>query len=279
MKKDKWGMLIWLLPVATAVLLAAIFCFGIPKPASQQVMLKIGAWLLLLSNAYMFFLILKIMERTEQICITEKLYRKTQKENEQQRSLLHDMNKFLRTAAALVSEGENDMAMKLFEQLNVRLMNEKRETYCYHKIVNAILEEGREQAELNGIQFQAEITPEVTFDFLSDMDLISLLGNLLENAIEAACKVTEDKYVNVRIHMENEGHFLVMQITNNFDKVPILSKKRFATSKKNKKKHGIGLPTAKQIVESYKGKLRIEVEKQEFTVFVLFQIEDFDGKC
>ena len=70
----------------------------------------------------------------------------------------------------------------------------------------------------------------------------------------------------------NEGHFLIMEVKNNFENPPIMGADGYITSKKNKKEHGIGIHTVEKIVRKYSGKLEIKVGVNDFTASVIFQI-------
>ena len=113
---------------------------------------------------------------------------------------------------------------------------------------------------------------EVPVDFMANMDLISIVGNLIDNALEAAVKVCGEKYVDVNMFTQNEGHFLILEVKNNFAESPVIGADGFITSKKNKREHGIGIHTVEKIVKKYNGKLEIKVGVNDFTASIIFQI-------
>lgn len=64
------------------------------------------------------------------------------------------------------------------------------------------------------------------------MDLISMLGNLLDNAIRAAAETHGEKYIKSYIYMKEVGGFCVIKITNPFENIKHTQDGDFATTKK-----------------------------------------------
>ncbi len=113
------------------------------------------------------------------------------------------------------------------------------------------------------------VEPGVSFHSVSTLDLISILGNLLDNAIEATSQCENNRRIKVRIYMAQGGHICVTKITNPF--CGILSKQGedFLTTKADKTMHGIGLKSVKKIVKKYGGILDIQTENQYFTTILI----------
>ncbi len=101
------------------------------------------------------------------------------------------------------------------------------------------------------ITVNAKITNEIKID---DIDLSVILGNLIDNAIEAATKENEEKYVHIQISQIKE--MLVIKILNSFSKDEI----SYESTKNNSELHGIGLKSVKHIVDSYNGNFTIELK-------------------
>ena len=104
---------------------------------------------------------------------------------------------------------------------------------------------------------------------MHSFDLNVLIGNLLENAIEAA-RQTETKYLNVYIALQKG--VLKIQIENSYvtETISEVNKRDgsriFLTTKKKKEQHGIGLKNVKKIVELYNGNIDIQTRGNIFSV-------------
>lgn len=279
---DKIFLWLMVLPVSTMFLMAGMFYSGIHIVETKRAVLMIGISLLLFSNAFMFYLFDKMVDHAENVAKLENLYIKSKLENQhlhhiekvdkEYHDLIHDINKYLRTTAKLVASGSDSEALEVFNELNIKIIENRHITYCSNKVLDAILTERKFKADELGIEYRVDVQQELPIEFMSSIDLISIVGNMIDNALEATIKVCEDRYVAISMFTGNEGHFLIMEVKNNFENPPIMGADGYITSKKNKKEHGIGIHTVEKIVRKYSGKLEIKVGVNDFTASVIFQI-------
>ena len=133
-------------------------------------------------------------------------------------------------------------------------------------VLNYMLQRAKE--ELKTVTVKVILPEEIKHSF----DLNILLGNLLENAIEAAER-TENKYLNVSITLQKG--ILRIRIDNSFVTESTSYKEErdgsriLQTTKKRKELHGIGLKNVKKIVESYNGNMEIHMENDIFSVNII----------
>ena len=118
-------------------------------------------------------------------------------------------------------------------------------------LLNYMLQKAKE--ELADVRVSVKI-PE---DMKNQFDVNVILGNLLENAIEAA-RDTEDQILYVNI-AAGKG-ILRICIKNSYRHRPMKSGGDLLTTKKDKKNHGIGLQNVRQMVEKYHGTMEILTE-------------------
>ena len=281
--ENKYFSLLLTLPVATILILTCIFYSHISFEGINKVMIPVSAVLLLMTNISIFFVFDKLIEKSEEVKQMEKLYQKSRAENinlqyvnkinEDNKAFLHDINKFLRIATNLMINEENQELKKLIEHIGIRIQDLGIYNYCSHPILNSILCERKFVAESKGIAYRIKLGNNLMIDFLKDLDLISIVGNLLDNAIEAAEKTEDFRYVECMIYMGNNDHFLIMEFKNSYIVPPIKEKDRYISSKRDPSSHGIGLHTVKKLVEKYKGLMRIEAGEYEFSVKLMFTIK------
>ena len=133
--------------------------------------------------------------------------------------------------------------------------------YISNKILNLILNDKIQLANQLGIQFKTDID-DVNLDFISDFDMTTIFGNLLDNAIEACKDLENNKTVRVRI---NQFHnFIIINISNTLNKHPNLHNGKLETTKRGHS--GIGLSNVRKTVERYNGDLNIYFEDNRFEV-------------
>lgn len=278
--ENKTFTLLLTLPVATIIILSCIFYSQISFEGINRIMLPVGALLLLLTNIFIFNFFDKLIEKSEEARKMESLYQKSRAENmnqqyinkinEDNKAFLHDVNKFLHTLACLINCKENQEIQKMVEHLGVRIEKLNSYYYCHNPVLNSILCERKFFAESKGIIYRVSLGNDLNVNFIEDLDLISIVGNLLDNAIEAAEKANAEKYVDSKIYMGNAGHFLVMEFRNSYS-VPLIEEKNgYLTTKRDSRNHGIGLHTVKKLVEKYGGIMKIEAGEQVFSVKLAF---------
>lgn len=257
----------------------ALLPFGIQLNVSRS---RKGQFLLM-TNIFIFTVFDRFVEKSEEVKKMDRLYQKsraeianlqyTNKVNEDNRAFLHDINKFICTVAGLIEEGENQEVKDIMEHLGVRIQNLQKSVYCEHPILNSILCERKFLAESKDISYRITLGNDLRLDFLEELDLISIVGNLLDNALEAAEKTEDGRYVECRMYMGNAGHFLVMEFCNGYV-VPLLKDKdRYISTKRDADSHGIGLHTVGKLVKKYAGIMRVEAGEREFSVKLIFTIK------
>lgn len=138
-------------------------------------------------------------------------------------------------------------------------------------VLNYMLQKARE--ELKTVTVHVLLPEKIKHSF----DINVLLGNLLENAIEAAGQ-TEKQYLNVDISMQTG--ILKIQIANSYlgqDTVNGDAGIVWRTTKKAKEEHGIGLKSVKKIVEIHNGIMDITTQDEIFCVkLILYMPESED---
>ena len=115
-----------------------------------------------------------------------------------------------------------------------------------------------DEARAAGIAVTAEanLPPELS---LTDLELSIVIGNLLDNAIEAAANADGDKYIFIKISAYHK--MTVVHIENSCGKVKW--KKRMPVSDKGKGR-GIGLLNVKQSIDKYDGDLQLKQDGNRF---------------
>ena len=99
-------------------------------------------------------------------------------------------------------------------------------------------------------------------------DLSIILGNLLDNAIEATEKLEVEKDIFVSLMYRKEK--LLIKVRNPY--TGDLKKDRagnYISEKKDRENHGIGLKSVRKVVEKYEGVMEIHTENQIFEICVI----------
>ena len=111
-------------------------------------------------------------------------------------------------------------------------------------------------AQKKGIDFSLNIKVPMKMEF-KGADICLILGNLLENAVEAAQKAEGKKYI--RLHMKYDKNNLLLFVENNYKGVLIKTKdKRLKSTKTDAENHGVGLSSVYRIAAKYHGVVTID---------------------
>ena len=101
--------------------------------------------------------------------------------------------------------------------------------------------------------------------FMSDADIYSLFGNILDNAVEAVMKVEPERRA-VTLSIKTVGNMIVVHEQNYFaGKIKFVNGTP-ATSKNDTSQHGYGILSIRRIVEKYDGGLDISAEGDIYTL-------------
>lgn len=182
------------------------------------------------------------------------------------RTSLHDYKHNIINLMTLARKDDIDGIVKYLEKENALLSK----TLFYYKTgnetVDAILYIKQKIAESHGITFiiNAKVTercPVVAEHFAS------VLGNLLDNAIEA-CDKEESPFIEVRIN--EVGEYFLIIVSNKWTNSDI----SLNTSKKDKHLHGIGLNSVKHTVKSYHGDINITTDNQKFDIRIMIPLNE-----
>ncbi len=185
--------------------------------------------------------------------IKERYYRELEELHEQYDIYLHDMKHTMRTIAALARQGADEEILHLIEGLRASLGQIEARIICSHKILNALLSERKAYAQENGIVLELNIVEPLYLEDIADMDLITLMGNILDNAIEAELHAKERCGILCVMRMAKEGRHIIIQAENSYSDNAGGHKDQAAGSVRIGEKHGIGLRSVRKIVRQYGG--------------------------
>ncbi len=250
----------------------------------QKGLLVLGCFLLVPINIIVFYLLEKLSETMEKTRMLElenlkqelegTHYERINEINEEHKNYLHDMQHCFRTIGELARLGEDERIMDLITSMNIEIEKIRKKRYCQHPIVNAILCEAEERASQNHVQYDVIINPVIDFSFIDDFSLISMIGNLINNALEAAIKCERDRFVSVEAHLSSNKKFLTLCVRNGFAEKPVMKNGEYQTNKPDKARHGIGIKNVKERVEYYGGFLLLETVENIFTATLEIPVED-----
>ncbi|SFR78189.1 sensor histidine kinase [Anaeromicropila populeti] len=193
------------------------------------------------------------------------------------RQLRHDMRSHFQYIKSLSQEGKNDLLNKYIDSICLDIEKTKDILTLNNKLLCVIIHEKKKLAKEKNIQFETIITME-NFG-MQDIDLNSLLSNILNNAIEAAEKVSisNSRYINFSVNWINEHQYCI-ECENSIKTKPYINRRgELVTSKSNKTEHGLGLSIIRKISKKYDGYTEIDFDEQYFLIRVVIPLSKKEG--
>ena len=176
----------------------------------------------------------------------------------------HDIKNRYILEKTYLDEGKYEELAKEYENIIGALKSERNNANTGNIFVDAIVNYKASICEENGISFSSSLNLPSSLD-VDDTDLSILLGNLLDNAIEANKKIESEKYIYLKINFDNDRLFIYVENPFNGEvKKSILNE--YQSTKEDHINHGIGLKVIKSVFEKYEGQIDIDATEDKFIV-------------
>lgn len=183
----------------------------------------------------------------EQLCEVQKAY-------DNIRQVKHDMKNSLLGIEHCVMSGNMEQSMEMIERVIGQIDISYQFIQTSNTLLNYIINSKCNMAVKQGISVDIHVDSNGV-DMLDENEMCILLGNLMDNAIEASVKEPKNREICLNIY-EKKG-FLVVQVKNRISSSVLRRNPRLATGKKNTFDHGLGLPKIKRIVKDHGGNVDI----------------------
>lgn len=197
---------------------------------------------------------------------TEKTYYDIlEHQNQQLMIYAHDAKNHLNTIKDL---NTNPVIDKYIKQMYDNLIDYSSVSHSGNMTLDVILNRYKTESKLNDIEFTFDVRL-CNLSFVEDFDLVTILDNLLDNAIEAA-KKSNAKVVSIETDRRN--NYEVVIVTNSCDQKPVTSDNRLITTKKDKAIHGLGLRSVAKTLKRYDGDIAweyLETEREFITTVMM----------
>ena len=106
--------------------------------------------------------------------------------------------------------------------------------------------------------------------FIAEIDLVTILGNVLDNAIEARLLMPRESARYVHIRTRETPGFILLHAVNSCTGQARMQDGRFLSLKKDAENHGLGLSSIQRAAEKYGGEMACSMEDGEFSLSLVF---------
>lgn len=108
--------------------------------------------------------------------------------------------------------------------------------------------------------------------FMDKMDLYSLFGNALSNAIESVSKITDEKKRCIAINVKSVGNLLSIHVEN-FYEGEIKFNEGLPVTRGNKDYHGYGMLSMQSIAKKYGGAMTVSAQNNKFSLDFIIPVK------
>ena len=178
----------------------------------------------------------------------------------------HDYRNNIQAIGNLAKYGDIDAIKEYIFNLDIGLSASECIVYTGNNIIDSILTTKILIAKSHEITFDLKID-KINQVNMDNIDISTLLGNLLDNSIEACQRIGENRFIKVTI-VNIKKQFIIIVENSTDGKVKYINEK-YITSKKSGY-HGIGMGQIDRVVNKYKGYINRECSGNIFKTTVVF---------
>lgn len=212
----------------------------------------------------------RLREDNHELQLQKMQYDIMEQRMEDMRRTRHDLRHHVVLLRQIKQTGDFSQIDKLIETYPAPIQSDQPFRFCQHDTVNAILVYYSDICQNSNIEFSAEVNISKEC-FIGKPDLSVMLGNILENAVEACKLVPNDPSISVcGEYTQNSGkpaHFSLI-VKNSYNIEPHINENGDFLSSKHTG-NGIGIASVQSIVKRYGGNCTFIPDNGIFTVSVI----------
>lgn len=268
----KIGEFLVIIPISSIVICCiAINIIQNSKNNLVNIMCMVIIIMTITSNVLMFKMFFKVIDTLsdnyekemllQEAEAKEQYYKEVEKSSREVQKIKHDFKNML--LAICGNYKEKNKISEEISKIIKELDESDKKIYTSNVVINTIINNKISQAEKLNIKTDVDIQvpKSVGFDY---KDAGILLGNILDNAIEACVKINKDRRW-IKVNMFHQRNTLFVKVSNSKTKAPVNINK---SSKFDAHNHGIGVSSIKAIAEKYDGYVEFQDKGEEFVVNV-----------
>lgn len=188
--------------------------------------------------------------------------------HENARRLKHDMKNHIMVVTSYLQENQLAEAKEYLSKILDKLNGMYTYIETGNSLMSHILNQKLEHAHNQGIRVKAQIE-NIGFEKMESVDFVSLLANLLDNAIEGAEGAKDRKVPELQLTIARKRGYETILVQNSVGNSVFADNPKLQSTKADTEKHGYGVRQIKAIVEKYGGMSRFYEENGMFCVAVM----------
>ena len=252
----KWLLLSSLFPLVSAVMFV-LFFYNLPRDEDAPASILVFSGIMIIANIAMLYVISAIEKAAmheqetrllkQQISIQAENYSALKNNYSVQRKATHEFERHIQVLRDLLDRKEYDSAKKYVRGLQA---NRALRLFCIHSnnpVIDVVLNQKHQLAQENGITMRVQVNDLSSIPYQTD-EVVVLLSNLLDNAIEACLRLDGRREILCSILKEDSVYISIRNTSNPV----VIVNNEIPTSKPDATAHGFGIPAVKYILERLK---------------------------
>lgn len=207
--------------------------------------------------------------RQQQMDLISKQYEVIAANQEETRRQRHELKNNYLAIEAMAQKGETEEIISFVKGLNQSLYENRFHAATGNVAVDAVINYKIAHAAVEKITFKLDLNIPIELD-VKEAVLCGVIGNALDNAIEASGKIPEEERM-ILVSMTVKHKNLFIKVTNNYDGVVLTDKLgRIVTRKEEEGYHGFGLSEMTQLLERNNGNIETVWSDRQFQARIVF---------
>lgn len=169
----------------------------------------------------------------------------------------------------ILGEDSHEKRSEYLEEMSKAIKLRQSEKLTGNRVVDVILSGKSIACVNNGITLSV-VADGCLLNFMSQMDICSVLGNSIDNAIEYVKSIEEPEKRIIQVALFQQGDMVVLRVKNYFSGRLNYKDEAIVTTKENKNDHGYGIKSIRLITEKYGGTMQVVAQDGWFTLCLLF---------
>lgn len=195
-------------------------------------------------------------------------YQQSQKTLDMINYRYHDLKHHI---IALRSEQDMEKRNEYLDKMEEEIINYEAQNKTGNKVLDTLLTSKSMECQQNAISLTC-VVEGAAFAFMDVMDICSIFGNALDNAIECEKKIMDKEKRMIHISAYARKKFLIIKIENYYEGRIEFDNELPITTKEVKEYHGYGLKSLRYTVHKYKGEVDISTVDQWFLLKILIPL-------
>lgn len=272
------GLFIYPVIVICNLLVFWNICVKTDLSGSFRIILSVLSFALFFSIVILFLIYQRSIEKENELFSlqneldkieTDKTYYDIlEKQNQDLMIYAHDAKKHL---SAIRNLNDNPIIEDYVNTMSDALKTYSSSCRSGNHLLDVIINKYETECQLKNIRFSFDIKL-CNLDFIENYDLVTILSNLLDNAVRAA-ENTENAFISLYTHYANT--YAVLELSNSCNTPPVSFKQELFTTKGNKHFHGLGIKSVKKTLKKYSGEMEWKYDENDkiFTAVLMILSE------